>query len=93
MIQRESYGFNTFAATRIGEIQEGTNIADWYWTEGKHNIADLLMRGKKPSDISLGSVWQKGPDFLRRAEDEWPIIQKPIAYNNLVMLYFYMLPS
>ena len=83
MIQRESYGFNTFAATRIGEIQEGTNIADWYWTEGKHNIADLLTRGKKPSDISLGSVWQKGPDFLRRAEDEWPIIQKPIAYNTL----------
>lgn len=83
MIQKESYGFNTFAATRIGEIQEGTNIADWYWTEGKHNIADLLTRGKKPSDISLGSVWQKGPDFLRRAEDEWPIIQKPIAYNTL----------
>ena len=45
MIQRESYGFNTFAATRIGEIQEGTNIADWYWTEGKHNIADLLTFG------------------------------------------------
>ena len=26
MIQKSSYGFNTFAATRIGEIQGGTNI-------------------------------------------------------------------
>lgn len=30
MIQKSSYGFNTFAATRIREIQGGTNIEDWY---------------------------------------------------------------
>lgn len=28
MIQKSSYGFNTFAATRIGEIQGETNIED-----------------------------------------------------------------
>ena len=28
MIHKESYGFNTFAATRIGEIQEGTERGD-----------------------------------------------------------------
>ena len=33
MIQKSSYGFNTFVATRIGEIQGGTNIEDWYWCE------------------------------------------------------------
>ena len=26
MIQKSSYGCNTFAATRIGEIHEGTNL-------------------------------------------------------------------
>ena len=60
MIQKNSYGFNTFAATRIGEIQEGTNPTDWYWVESEHNIADCLARGKKPSDIGLESIWQKG---------------------------------
>ena len=56
MIQKHSYGFNTFAATRIGEIQEGTNQTDWYWVESKHNIADCITRGKKPSDIGLEST-------------------------------------
>ena len=35
MIQKDSYGFNTFVAVRIGEIQENTNPNDWYWVEGK----------------------------------------------------------
>ena len=73
MIQKHSYGFNTFAATRIGEIQEGTSLTDWYWVESKHNIADCITRGKKPSDIGLESTWQKGPEFLKQPENEWPI--------------------
>ena len=73
MIQKSSYGFNTFAATRIGEIQEGTNPENWYWVESKYNIADCLTRGRKPDDIGLESTWQKGPDFLKQAEDKWPI--------------------
>ena len=73
MIQKSSYGFNTFAATRIGEIQEGTNPENWYWVESKYNIADCLTRGRKPDDIRLESTWQKGPDFLKQAEDKWPI--------------------
>ena len=64
------------AATRIGEIQGGTNIEDWYWCESKFNIADWLTRGKKPSKISLHSDWQEGPLFLKQpaaSESEWPI--------------------
>ena len=71
MIQKSSYGFNTFVATRIGEIQGGTNIEDWYWRESKLNIADWLTRGKKPSEISLHSDWQEGPLF-HKPESEWP---------------------
>lgn len=40
MIQKETYGFNTFAATRIGEIQEGTIPADWYWIGFQHRRLD-----------------------------------------------------
>ena len=73
MIQKESYGFNTFAAVRVGEVQEGTNTKDWYWTASEFNVADLLTRGSKPNDIDVNSKWQRGPEFLKLHESEWPI--------------------
>ncbi|XP_071948741.1 uncharacterized protein [Antedon mediterranea] len=44
MIQKESYGFKTFAATRIGEIQQFSDSTDWFWVAGKDNIADIISR-------------------------------------------------
>ena len=73
MLPKSSYGFNTFATTRIGEIQGGTIIEDWYWCESKFNIADWLTRGKQPSEISLHSDWQEGPLFLKQPESKCPI--------------------
>ena len=73
MIQKDSYGFNTYAAVRIGEIQEGTSPSDWHWIEGKLNIADWITRGKNPSELDKNSLWQTGPDFLYLHESEWPI--------------------
>ena len=40
MISKESYGFNTFAANRISEIQSKTEVSEWYWVNGTLNIAD-----------------------------------------------------
>ena len=73
MIQKESYGFNTFAPTRVGEIQQNTNPKEWFWMESKYNIADWLTRGKKPNEINLDSIWQNGPGFLDMPETDWPI--------------------
>lgn len=84
MIQKESYGYNTFATTRIGEIQEGTNPQDWYWVESDKNVADWITRGKRPSDIKSESDWQKGPRFLQLPESEWPI-SKVVHHPELPM--------
>ena len=75
MIQKESYGFNTFAGVRIGEIQSTTNKEDWHWLEGSLNIADIISRGKNPGELDIGSEWQSGPRFLQEAEEQWPIKQ------------------
>lgn len=72
-VKKESYGYNTFVATRVGEIQEGTNYNEWYWIEGELNVADYLTRGKSPSKIDGSSIWQNGPEFLKKPESEWPI--------------------
>jgi hypothetical protein len=74
-IQRESYGFNTFTGVRIGEIQELTQKGDWYWVESAKNIADIISRGAVPSTMGPESEWQKGPSFLEKNADDWPVKQ------------------
>ena len=73
MVHKESYGFNTYVAVRIGEIQESADPQTWYWVDGKLNLSDWLTRGKAPCELDLHSTWQKGPEFLRTHEDLWPI--------------------
>lgn len=72
-IQRESYGFQTFFANRIGEIQKAGTVADWWWIPGEVNVADLVTRGCSPEMLDENSVWQKGPEFLSSPVEDWPI--------------------
>lgn len=72
-IQQESYGFQTFFANRIGEIQTSTNIQDWRWIPGPQNIADVITRGASPQDLDQYSEWQNGLKFLVLPVSEWPI--------------------
>ena len=74
MINKDSYGFRSFAANRIGEIQEYTEKENWYWVEGNLNIADLTTRSiDKIDKIGPESEWQRGPKFLQMPVGEWPI--------------------
>ena len=74
MISKESYGFNTFAGNRLGEIQTLSKPKEWRWVAGKPwiNVADLITRGTAPSELKEDSIWQKGPKFLSLPEEEWP---------------------
>ena len=73
MINKQSYGFNTFTAVRIGEIQESTNVGDWYWIEGSKNIVDWITRGKNPNELNANSIWQTGPIFLQEPVENRPV--------------------
>ena len=73
MINKESYGFSTFAANRIGEIHQLTERKDWYWVEGELNVADLTTRDCHSRELSKESKWQKGPKFLELPKEEWPV--------------------
>ena len=76
MIGRDSYGFNTFVANRLGEIHQTTKDEEWFWINGKLNISDLTTRGADASELSESSDWQRGPKFLSLAVQQWPIISK-----------------
>ena len=73
MIHKESFGFNTFASNRIGEIQQTTCKREWYWIPGKLwvKVADITTRGCVLSELEA-KLWQEGPDFLKLPEEEWP---------------------
>ena len=75
MIQKESYGFNTFVAVRVGEVQHHTSKDDWFWIESSENVADMLSRGANPEDLGMQSMWQSGPEFLNHPIESWPIRQ------------------
>ena len=79
MINKDSYGFRSFAANRIGEIQQLTEKGNWHWIEGNLNIADLTTRpfDRASVDLSANGEWQKGPSFLQLATNRWPIKSEP----------------
>ena len=55
MIQKESYGFNTFVAVRAGEIQLNTQKEYWFLVESSENVADMISRGADPDDLDIQS--------------------------------------
>ena len=76
MIKKESYGFNTFVALRVGEIQHSSEAIDWYWVESSQNIADWVTRAStSPTDMGEGSKWQAGPTFLSLPVEQWPVVR------------------
>ena len=76
MLNKDSYGFSTFAANRIGEVHDKTNRENWYWVESSLNVADLTTRECSAVYLGENSVWQNGPDFLKDPIEEWPIQSK-----------------
>ena len=73
MIKKHSYGFKTFVAVRIGEIQETTDTDSWYWINDYNNIADWITRGKNPEELDEKSRWQAGPGFMKTRIRLWQI--------------------
>ena len=71
-IDRDSYGFSSFVANRIGEIHDTTDRENFYWVEGDLNVADMTTRECTALDLGEQSEWQMGPNFLRLPIESWP---------------------
>ena len=76
MINLKSYGFNTFAANRIGEIHQGSDSDEWFWISTELNISDLITRGCQLSQVLEDSEWVNGPEFLKLDFKDWPVKQQ-----------------
>ena len=72
-LQKDSYIFRTFVGSRVNEIQTTTDLSRWFWIDGATNIADWVTKPRSPDHIGENSVWQRGPKFMEKPEEEWPI--------------------
>ena len=66
----EARRFKSFVSIRVGEIQKSSDPAQWRHVPGELNVADEVSRG---IDVEcLADKWQRGHEFLRLPEQEWP---------------------
>lgn len=71
-LQIDSYGYQTFFTTRVGEIQKAGLVQDWWWIPGDLNIADIITRGGTPEYLKEDYTWRTGKEFLKFPLTEWP---------------------
>ncbi|XP_059045790.1 uncharacterized protein LOC131841487 [Achroia grisella] len=69
----------TFVANRIGEILELSQSSSWRYVPTAENPADLISRGVSASQLRNTDMWWKGPNFLLKDEDDWPVLK----HNNI----------
>lgn len=48
-------------------------MGDWRWVDGNCYIADILTRGATPEELSEETDLQRGPEFWKWPETNWPV--------------------
>ena len=82
--QKDGVSFRTFFQNRLCEIDENLQylkgkvqlVEPIRKIAGELNPVDLSTRtNARPADIQPESVWQKGPRFLLKSREEWPLTE------------------
>ena len=71
-VQKDSYGFRTFTANCVGEIQQNGEPSEWFWISSEENPADMTSRATDALNLS-SKLWKEGPAFLKCPFEEWPV--------------------
>lgn len=68
----EPRSLKTFVCNRISEIQQITDVNNWYHIVSSQNPADIISRGMSPVDLENNNLWWHGPPFLMKSQRFWP---------------------
>lgn len=58
--------FHVFVANRVQRIHEKSLPSQWHYVESAQNPADIASRGITAKEMSKGSMYLQGPDFLKQ---------------------------
>ena len=72
-IYNENRRFQTYVANRVAEIRDLTAPEQWRHCPCKLNPTDDVSRGLQMNEFLKNERWLKGPSFLWRSEDQWPV--------------------
>ena len=71
-IAKETRRFKTFVANQVQILRDPSNVEEWKYITTNPNPTGDASHGIHVSTISKNSLWFKGPEFLRKFENEWP---------------------
>ena len=77
-IKNEDKRFHRFFANRLAVIQDGSKPSQCNFVESARNPADDASRGLTPEELLLQDRWFKGPEFLWKREESWPVPSSPL---------------
>lgn len=63
----------TFVGNRVEKIQKLTDVRHWRYARGDGNPADMLSRGVSAQELIASGLWWKGPPWLIKPLEEWPV--------------------
>ncbi len=72
VIQNKSKRFKTFVANRRQLILDHTSPEQWRFVNTQDNVADEISRGLSAAQLLKDKRYIYGPDFLYKAESDWP---------------------
>lgn len=81
-VKAEPSRWKTFVANRVSEIQNLSDVAEWFHVASEENPADLLSRGTEVNNLIISDIWWYGPKWLQKENDLWKI--EPKIVNDLV---------
>ncbi|KAK9730068.1 Pao retrotransposon peptidase [Popillia japonica] len=71
-LRASSKTWKTFVANRVGEIQDLTDINDWYHVATHDNPADLVSRSVTASELLNSEIWWHGPCWVTQLKMPQP---------------------
>jgi hypothetical protein len=70
VIQGQTRNYKPFVSSRVAEIQNNSEPADWSHCPTDVNVADDIRKGISVEEVNVR--WSPGPEFLQLAEEQWP---------------------
>ena len=65
--------FHTFLANRLAVIHDGSKPSQWNFVDSERNPGDDISRGLTSDEMLHQDRWFKGPEFLWKREESWPV--------------------
>ncbi|XP_022102428.1 uncharacterized protein LOC110985607 [Acanthaster planci] len=73
-IRNQEKRFHTFVADRVAVIHDVSVPEQWRYVGTAVNPANDASRGLDASQMVSSDRWRKGPEFLWKSEEEWPVM-------------------